>query len=200
MQVYRTVVDDVLLFVPSHDADPPDATATFDASVAQRHGIDPSRFIQESQSRSVRGVVRGLHGRIGAGEAKLVRCAHGAMHDIVVDARPSSPTFGRVASFLLDDTDMRQLYIPAGCLHGFQALTDTVDTCYRIDTAARPGRGRRRPFRRPGPGRALAAPDRDHEPARPGGRELGGAVRPARSPDPGTGVCRRLVTCTPPLG
>lgn len=138
MQVYRTVVGDVLLFVPSHDADPPDATATFDAAVAQRHGIDPSRFIQESQSRSVRGVVRGLHGRIGAGEAKLVRCAHGAMHDIVVDARPSSPTFGRVASFLLDDTDMRQLYIPAGCLHGFQALTDTVDTCYRIDTVHDP--------------------------------------------------------------
>ncbi len=135
MQVHRTVIGGVLQFVPTPAAAGPDvATATFDASVARRHGIDPARFIQDSQSRSARGVVRGLHGRVGVGEAKLVRCAHGAMHDIVVDARPGSPTFGRVATFLLDDTDMRQLYIPAGCLHGFQALTATVDTCYRIDT------------------------------------------------------------------
>lgn len=135
MQVHRTVIEGVLQFVPvpGYDANG-FATATFDSSVALRHGVDASRFIQDSQSPSTRGVVRGLHGRLGAGEAKLVRCAHGAMHDVVVDARPSSPTFGRVASFLLDDTDMRHLYIPAGCLHGFQALTDVVDTCYRIDT------------------------------------------------------------------
>ncbi|TCK27709.1 dTDP-4-dehydrorhamnose 3,5-epimerase family protein [Pseudonocardia endophytica] len=139
MQVHRTVIDGVLLFVPAPAVDRHgDATATFDASVARRHGVDPSRFLQDSQSRSTRGVVRGLHGRIGRGESKLVRCAHGAMHDVVVDARPSSPTFGRVAGFLLDDTDMRHLYIPAGCLHGFQALSETVDTCYRIDTPHEP--------------------------------------------------------------
>ncbi len=135
MQVHRTVIDGVLQFVPTPGSDTHGfAIATFDAAVAHRHGVDPSRFIQDSQSRSRLGVVRGLHGRLGAGESKLVRCAHGAMHDIVVDARPASPTFGRVASFLLDDTDMRQLFIPAGCLHGFQALTEVVDTCYRIDT------------------------------------------------------------------
>ncbi len=55
------------------------------------------------------------------------------MHDVVVDARPGSPTFGRVVTFRLDDEDMHQLYIPPGCLHGFQALTETADTCYRID-------------------------------------------------------------------
>lgn len=135
MQVHRTVITGVLQFVPEQHPDPDGfTTATFDASVALRHGLDPHRFVQDSQSRSARGVVRGLHGRHGAGESKLVRCAHGAMHDIVVDARPGSPTFGRVASFLLDDTDMRQLFIPTGCLHGFQALTDGADTCYRIDT------------------------------------------------------------------
>lgn len=134
MQVHRTVIDEVLLFVPPHDTDLPDATATFDVSVARRHGVDTARLGRDSQSRSARGVVRGLHGRLGPGGATLVRCAHGAMHAIVVDARPSSPTFGRVASFLLDDTDLRQLFVPAGCLHGFQALTDSVDTCYRIDT------------------------------------------------------------------
>lgn len=135
MQVHRTVIDGVVQFVPAPHSDDGDFhTATLDAAIAAANGVDTSRFIQDSQSRSVRGVIRGMHGRTGKGESKLVRCAHGAMHDIVIDARPGSPTFGRVASFLLDDTDMRQLYIPAGCLHGFQALTATVDTCYRIDT------------------------------------------------------------------
>lgn len=135
MQVHRTVIDGVIQFVPTPHTDRNGfRTLTLDHAVAAEHGIDTGRFIQDSQSRSVQGVVRGMHGRLGRGEAKLVRCAHGAMHDIVVDARPDSPTFGRVASFLLDDTDMRHLYVPAGCLHGFQALTPTVDTCYRIDT------------------------------------------------------------------
>lgn len=130
MQVHRTVIEGVLLLVPTID----DGAITFDAATALQHGIDTARFIQESQSRSHRGVVRGLHGRVGQGEAKIVRCAHGAVYDVVVDVRPDSPTFGRVASFRLDDSDMRQLHIPAGCLHGFQALTETADTCYRIDT------------------------------------------------------------------
>ena len=132
MQVHRTVIEGVLLMTPTTDPGG-EAAITFDAAVALDHGIDTVRFIQDSQSRSVFGVVRGLHGRVGRGEAKLVRCAHGAMHDVVVDARPASPTFGRVATFRLDDVARRHLYIPAGCLHGFQALTDVVDTCYRID-------------------------------------------------------------------
>jgi dTDP-4-dehydrorhamnose 3,5-epimerase len=100
-------------------------------------GILPT-FPQDSQSRSVRGVIRGLHGRVGRGEAKLVRCAHGAVHDVVVDARPGSPTFGRWAGFVLDDESLRSVYIPRGCLHGFQALTDVADTCYRIDAVHDP--------------------------------------------------------------
>jgi dTDP-4-dehydrorhamnose 3,5-epimerase len=55
------------------------------------------------------------------------------VHDVVIDARPSSPTFGEHESFLLDDEQFRNLYIPAGMLHGFQALTDFADVCYRID-------------------------------------------------------------------
>ena len=62
-----------------------------------------------------------------------MRCAHGAIHDVVVDARAGSPTFGRMAAFRLDDENLHTLYIPRGFLHGFQALTDTADTCYRID-------------------------------------------------------------------
>jgi dTDP-4-dehydrorhamnose 3,5-epimerase len=63
--------------------------------VAAEHGIDPAAFVQDSQSRSGLGTLRGLHTRAGRGEAKLVRCARGAIHDVVVDARPGSPTFGR---------------------------------------------------------------------------------------------------------
>lgn len=135
MQVHRTVIDGVLQFVPSPHADGPGFhSEILDRATAAAHGIDTGRFLQDSQSRSRQGVIRGLHGRTGRGEAKLVRCAHGAMHDIVIDTRPHSPTFGRIATFHLDDTDLRQIYIPAGCLHGFQALTPTADTCYRIDT------------------------------------------------------------------
>ncbi|AHI01786.1 hypothetical protein KALB_8429 [Kutzneria albida DSM 43870] len=108
-------------------------TRTFDAEVAAEHGIEARGFLQDSQSRSRLGVVRGLHGRSGRGEAKLVRCAHGAVWDVLVDARADSPTFGRHEAFRLDDNDFHQLYVPPGMLHGFQALTDFADVCYRID-------------------------------------------------------------------
>lgn len=111
-------------------------TRTFDAEVFDAWLDAPgtaATFVQDSQSRSARGVIRGMHGRGGRGEAKLVRCAHGAVHDVLVDARPGSPTFGRQESFLLDDNDFRHLYVPPGFLHGFQALTETADVCYRID-------------------------------------------------------------------
>jgi len=133
MRVVTTELDGVLLFEPTPHRDARGFfSRTSDNAVLAAAGIDPT-FPQDSQSRSVRGVVRGMHGRLGRGEAKLVRCAHGAVHDVVVDARPGSPTFGRWASFTLDDESMRSVYIPRGFLHGFQALTDTADTCYRID-------------------------------------------------------------------
>jgi dTDP-4-dehydrorhamnose 3,5-epimerase len=110
-------------------------TRTFDAEIFDEWAGPGTAagFLQDSQSRSTKGVVRGMHGRSGRGEAKLVRCAHGAVHDVLVDARPSSPTFGRQEAFLLDDDEFRHLYVPPGLLHGFQALTDTADVCYRID-------------------------------------------------------------------
>jgi dTDP-4-dehydrorhamnose 3,5-epimerase len=111
-------------------------TRTFDAAIFDdfigSSGVSAT-FIQDSQSRSSKGVVRGMHGRAGRGEAKLVRCAHGAVHDVLVDIRRDSPTFGKQQAFLLDDNDFRHLYIPPGFLHGFQALTAIADVCYRID-------------------------------------------------------------------
>ncbi|ONI73136.1 dTDP-4-dehydrorhamnose 3,5-epimerase [Actinosynnema sp. ALI-1.44] len=134
MHVRTTSIDGVLVLVPTPHHDSRGLfTRTFDATIAAEHGIDPNSFVQDSQSRSRQGVLRGLHGRTGRGETKLVRCAHGAVTDVVVDARPGSPTFGRHEVFLLDDETFAHLYIPPGMLHGFQALTPVADVCYRID-------------------------------------------------------------------
>ena len=78
-------------------------------------------------------MIRGLHLRVGAGESKLVRCSSGAIYDVVVDLRPASPTYRQWLSFDLDGDSQRSIYIPAGCAHGFQALTEPADTSYRID-------------------------------------------------------------------
>ncbi|MEV5372066.1 dTDP-4-dehydrorhamnose 3,5-epimerase family protein [Streptomyces albogriseolus] len=106
---------------------------TFDADAVRSVGLDPGAFVQDSLSRSVRGVVRGMHLRSGEGEAKLVRCSYGRIFDVVVDLRPGSPTYLGRATFELSGDTQATLYVPAGCAHGFQALTETADTSYRID-------------------------------------------------------------------
>jgi len=106
---------------------------TFDAATAREAGIDPNAFVQDSLSRSAQGVVRGLHLRVGLGEGKLVRCSSGAVFDVVVDLRPTSPTYRTWVSFDLDGEAQRSIYIPPGCAHGFQALTEPADTSYRIN-------------------------------------------------------------------
>jgi dTDP-4-dehydrorhamnose 3,5-epimerase len=106
---------------------------TFDAAATREAGIDPASFVQDSVSRSARGVLRGLHLRSGRGEAKLVRCSYGAVFDVIVDLRPSSPTYRNWESFELRGDEQVSLYVPAGCAHGFQALTEPADVSYRID-------------------------------------------------------------------
>ncbi|MDT2008209.1 dTDP-4-keto-6-deoxy-D-glucose epimerase [Rhodococcus opacus] len=139
MRVKSTELEGVVLFTPDPFRDGRGLfTRTFDAryfdaAVADRTPVRAVDFIQDSQSRSRRGVIRGMHGRSGRGEAKLVRCAHGAIHDVLVDIRRTSPTFGRMQAFTLDDDTFAHLFVPPGFLHGFQALTDCADVCYRID-------------------------------------------------------------------
>lgn len=123
-----------VLFRPSpHVDDRGFFCRTFDAAVAQAAGIDPAAFLQDSVSRSAYGVLRGLHLRGGRGEAKLVRCSYGAVFDVIVDLRPTSPTYRNWESFELRDDQQVSLYVPAGCAHGFQALTQPADVSYRID-------------------------------------------------------------------
>ncbi|GAA4539937.1 dTDP-4-dehydrorhamnose 3,5-epimerase [Amycolatopsis samaneae] len=122
------------LFEPTPHADERGFfSRTFDAEVTRSAGIDPDAFVQDSVSRSRRGVLRGLHLRSGRGEAKLVRCSYGEIFDVVVDLRPDSPTYRNQEYFRLSGDTQVSLYIPAGCAHGFQALTDPADVSYRID-------------------------------------------------------------------
>lgn len=134
MELERTVIPGLVHFVPEpHRDERGFFTRTFDADVARRAGIETSAFVQDSLSRSARGVLRGLHVRVGRGEGKLVRCSSGAVFDVVVDLRPSSPTYRRWLSFELSGDRQDSLFVPPGCAHGFQALTDPADTSYRID-------------------------------------------------------------------
>lgn len=105
---------------------------TLDRAVLAQAGV-VTEFVQENQSRSRHATLRGLHLRAAPGEAKLVRCARGRIHDVVVDLRPWSPSFGRWESFVLDDVDHRHVYVPRGFGHGFQVLSDLADVCYHHD-------------------------------------------------------------------
>ena len=128
-----------LLFLPTPHVDERGFFCrTFDREVVAAAGLDPDAFVQDSISRSVRGVVRGMHVRSGAGEAKLVRCSSGAVLDVVVDLRPDSPTYRNTEYFDLTGENQVTVYVPAGCAHGFQALTDPADVSYRIDRAHDP--------------------------------------------------------------
>jgi dTDP-4-dehydrorhamnose 3,5-epimerase len=123
-----------LLFQPTPHVDERGFfSRTFDAEAFRAAGLNPDGFAQDSVSRSVRGVIRGMHCRSGAGESKLVRCSYGAVLDVLVDLRRDSPTYLNMATFELRDTEQTSLYIPAGCAHGFQALTEPADVAYRID-------------------------------------------------------------------
>jgi dTDP-4-dehydrorhamnose 3,5-epimerase len=106
---------------------------TFDSDVVRSVGIDPDAFTQDSVSRSSFAVLRGMHLRSGLGEAKLVRCSYGKVFDVIVDLRPGSPTYLNQKHLELSGDTQVTLYVPAGCAHGFQALTDPADVSYRID-------------------------------------------------------------------
>ncbi|MFZ0091260.1 MAG: dTDP-4-dehydrorhamnose 3,5-epimerase [Solirubrobacteraceae bacterium] len=91
-------------------------------------------FVQDNHSRSRHGVVRGMHFQIGKGTSKLVRCARGAIVDVVVDLRRGSPTYGEWEAFELTDENLRQLYCPVGFAHGFAVTGDVADVVYKCST------------------------------------------------------------------
>jgi dTDP-4-dehydrorhamnose 3,5-epimerase len=112
---------------------------TLDAASLRAAGLDPARFVQENQSRSRRGTLRGLHCRRELTEGKLVRCARGRVFEAIVDLRPWSPTFLVQEHLVLDDRAHRQVFVPPGCAHGFLVLSPLADICYKHDAPYRPG-------------------------------------------------------------
>jgi dTDP-4-dehydrorhamnose 3,5-epimerase len=88
-------------------------------------------FVQDNHSRSARGVVRGMHFQVGEGISKLVRCARGAIVDVLVDIRRGSPTWGQWEAFELSDANHRIVYAPVGFAHGFCVVSEVADVVYR---------------------------------------------------------------------
>ena len=116
---------------------------TFCAEEFLAHGLDP-RIAQTSSSVTRRrGTVRGMHWQEAPwGEAKLVRCVRGAVHDVALDLRTGSPSFRRWVAVRLDAQKRDALYLPEGVAHGFQALEDDVELHYQMSAPYRPEAGR----------------------------------------------------------
>lgn len=93
-----------------------------------------THFAQDNQSRSSKGVLRGLHFQLEHPQGKLVRVASGSIFDVAVDIRRSSPTFGKWVGVTLTAGDGRQVWIPEGFAHGFLVLSDVADVVYKCTT------------------------------------------------------------------
>jgi len=108
-----------------------------------RRGLE-SRFVQTSLSfNRCRGVLRGMHFQVAPREeVKLVRCLRGAVHDVILDLRPDSPTFTKHFSAVLSHENRRAMYVPRGVAHGFQALEDASEVLYEIAGAYSPEHAR----------------------------------------------------------
>ena len=101
-------------------------------------GIDTS-FVQDNQSSSVQGVLRGLHFQIEHPQAKLVRVISGTVFDVAVDLREGSPTWGQWEGVVLSAENRRQFFVPRGFAHGFLVLSETAEFCYKCDDIYHPG-------------------------------------------------------------
>ena len=107
-------------------------------------GIDTT-FVQDNQSMSTKGVLRGLHFQINHPQAKLVRVISGEVFDVCVDLRPGSPTWGKWEGVVLSAENRRQFFIPRGFAHGFLVLSYEAESCVRAAPRLVPGRA---PFSR----------------------------------------------------
>jgi dTDP-4-dehydrorhamnose 3,5-epimerase len=135
MQIEQTPLKDCFLI---HDAVFKDERGYFFESFNaqrfyQQSGINVN-FVQDNQSRSVRGVLRGLHFQKGEfSQAKLVRVLRGEVLDVAVDVRSNSPTYGQYYSVVLSETSATQLFVPRGFAHGFLVLSEVADFFYKCD-------------------------------------------------------------------
>ena len=134
MEVLETEIPDVKIVVPDVFRDARGYfVETYNAERYAKAGIT-AHFVQDNESKSSRGVLRGLHWQAGEhAQAKLVRVIRGAVWDVAVDIRKGSPTFGRHVSCELTAENCRQFYIPRGFAHGFVVLEDDTLFSYKCD-------------------------------------------------------------------
>ncbi len=133
MKTEPTPLDGVLIIEPRIFAD--DRGFFFESynrqAFADATGFG-GEFVQDNQSRSVRGVVRALHYQLPPdAQGKLVRCIRGEVFDVAVDIKRSSPSFGQWTGAVLSEENHRQLWVPAGFAHGFIAMSDVADVLYK---------------------------------------------------------------------
>ena len=132
MQVIETKLSGVLIVEPDVYRD---GRGFFFESYNTRrfaeHGITDT-FVQDNHSKSVAGVVRGLHYQVAPGQAKLVRVAVGEVYDVAVDIRWGSPTFGQWVGVILSAENCRQLYVPVGFAHGFCVTSKVAEFLYKV--------------------------------------------------------------------
>lgn len=134
MEIFKTIIPGAVVIEPKvfHDA-----RGYFFESFNQRdfeQAVGPIHFVQDNESKSVGGVMRGLHFQLPPfTQAKLVRCVEGAVLDVCVDLRKGSPTYGRHVAVELTAENHRQLFVPRGCAHGFSVLSPTAVFQYKCD-------------------------------------------------------------------
>ena len=140
MNYIKTEIPDVWVCEPKVFADARGYfMETWRASDFNEHIGHEVNFVQDNQSMSSRGVLRGLHFQKGEfSQAKLVRVLQGTVVDVAVDLRQASPTFGKYVMVELSAGNKRQLFIPRGFAHGFQVLSDTAVFTYKVDNIYAP--------------------------------------------------------------
>lgn len=106
---------------------------TYSQKDMEEVGIENLTFVQDNQSRSIKGVLRGLHFQKEHPQTKLVRVINGKVYDVAVDMRPTSRTYGKWCGVLLSAENRRQFLIPKGFAHGFLVLSDVAEFCYKCD-------------------------------------------------------------------
>lgn len=134
MKVIKTDIEGVVIIEPQLFGD---SRGYFMESYSERDFarlVAPVRFVQDNESRSRYGVVRGLHyQREPYSQSKLVRCLEGRVLDVAVDIRPESPTYGKYVAVELSAENHRQLFIPKGFAHGFAVLSKEALFAYKCD-------------------------------------------------------------------
>ncbi len=138
MKIIETAIAGALIIEPKVFGDPRGFfMETWNTATFAEAGLE-MKFVQDNHSRSQRGVLRGLHFQNPSPQGKLVRVTRGAVFDVVVDIRKSSPTFGQWIGIELSEENQRMLWVPEGFAHGFLTLEDDTDFVYKCTTLFAP--------------------------------------------------------------